>query len=1080
LNRRSFLTTAALLPWPRVQAADFAPRLKKPNPYEALLPFTDPARDEFVCEQQAAEVIQRLRTLNPAQRAWRDRFGPALYTRFYPLANNRLRFEVANVDAKGVHHYRTGHWNSNDFQEVDEVHVEAPKPLFRDVTAMLFGASPAFRNQLTKGVPYWRSRLDLATGINMFGNNGVAVGDIDNDGFDEIYVCQPSGLPNRLFKRLPGSGNSRYEDISTQSGVDVLDDTAAALFVDLRNSGRQDLIVLTPTLILLFLNDGGGRFRHVPDAFRFANPPQGTFTGISAADFDRDGNLDLYVCSYLYFQGEDQYRYPVPYHDAQLGPANFLFRNRLRENGFFEDVTEASGMNVNNNRYSFAASWCDYDDSGWPSLYVANDFGRNNLYQNENGKFRDIAAEAGVEDMGPGMSASWFDYDGDGRPDLYVANMWSPAGQRVANDPAFGPTRLGLAKEAYRGHTKGNSLFRNEGSGKFGYTGQAEMGRWAWSADGYDFDLDGAPEIYVVAGMISHSPAKDLMSFFWRQAVSKSPIVKAASPAYESGWNCLNQLVREDWSWNGHEPNVFYKRVDGKYVDYSGVSGLDHALDSRAFAVVDFDGDGIPDLVLKNRLGPQLTAYRNESVAAGKQGMVLELEGTGPQSNRDAIGARVRVNGVTQWLSAGSGYISQHTKKLYFGGGGEVEVRWPSGVTQKFAGLSAGFRYGLREGVADPVAKVALAARAPVASNTPIQAKNDLVFEPTWLYDPLPLPEKRPAGFVTIDESYLKDPELAAVYSIFRRYLFDYRKRLELPITFLVDTESRVRKVYPGVPGAAEKARDLKQAESGLPFREGRFYQKPGRSYLRFAGPFAASGYPRAALLYLNEELKRDPRSFKAQLAAGQIHLELNQIDEARQHLEIAAKLNPDSAELWNNLGGVEMAKLDYAAALRCFERALAIHPDLPFALVNAGQAQNRLGRPAEAEKLFRRALELVPGDADAANHLGLLLARRGDLTEASRLFQQAITHQRDHAGAINNLAVLYLRTGKPNDAIAALRYGIQQVPDYDIFYLNLARLHSDLGDKLRARQAIEELLLRRPDHAEAKRMLLQLGGGTR
>ena len=206
-----------MLPWPRIRAAELAVRLRKANPYEVLLPFTDPTKDEFECEKQAVDILRRLRTLTPEQRAWRDRFGTARYTRFYPLSENRVRFEVANVDAKGARHYRTGHWSANDFAPLDETHVQAPQPLFSDVTAALFGSSPAFRDQLAKGVPYWRSRLDLATGINMFGNNGVAVGDIDNDGADEIYVCQPSGLPNRLFKKK----GAAYEDIGAQAGADA-------------------------------------------------------------------------------------------------------------------------------------------------------------------------------------------------------------------------------------------------------------------------------------------------------------------------------------------------------------------------------------------------------------------------------------------------------------------------------------------------------------------------------------------------------------------------------------------------------------------------------------------------------------------------------------------------------------------------------------------------------------------------------------------------------------------------------------------------------------------------------------------
>ncbi len=143
------------------------------------------------------------------------------------------------------------------------------------------------------------------------------------------------------------------------------------------------------------------------------------------------------------------------------GPPNFLFRNRLKADGSgaFEDCTAETGMDQNNDRFSFAPAWCDYNGDGWPDLYVANDFGRKNLYRNKDGHFRDVAAEAGVEDIGPGMSASWFDYDGDGKPDLYVANMWTDAGQRVIEDDKFQP-----AKEqpvAYRAHTMGNSLFRN-------------------------------------------------------------------------------------------------------------------------------------------------------------------------------------------------------------------------------------------------------------------------------------------------------------------------------------------------------------------------------------------------------------------------------------------------------------------------------------------------------------------------------------------------------------------------------------------------------------------------------------------
>ena len=126
----------------------------------------------------------------------------------------------------------------------------------------------------------------------------------------------------------------------------------------------------------------------------------------------------------------------MPYYDAANGPPNFLFRNR--RNGTFEDATKRAGMMQNNNRYSFAAAWGDYDSDGHPDIYVANDFGRKNLYHNNgDGTFTDVAARTGVEDLGAGMSAAWGDYDNDGKLDLYVGNMWSSAGLRLTHNRQF-------------------------------------------------------------------------------------------------------------------------------------------------------------------------------------------------------------------------------------------------------------------------------------------------------------------------------------------------------------------------------------------------------------------------------------------------------------------------------------------------------------------------------------------------------------------------------------------------------------------------------------------------------------------
>src|ERR1017187_9082546 len=489
---------------------------------------------------------------------WRASLGQVRRAVFYSLPDGQVRYDIRSAKPDRREH-RVGIWKMTwdggavtHLEPVEET-VASGLPWFRDVTGSAFAGVDSFQEQLTKGTGYWRARLDPACGLDVYGENGIAAADIDNDGLDEIYVCQQGGLPNRLYKN---DGHGRFRDISKECGLDILDDTTCALFVDLRNSGHQDLVLVRPTQPMLFLNDGKGRFALAPDAFRFRTAPQGTFTGVSASDYDRDGRLDLYFCTYDYFQSEAQYRYPTPYHDAQNGPPNFLFRNCLDQSPpCFDDVTAATGMDHNNNRFSFAGAWCDYNNDGWPDLFVANDFGRKNLYRNTNGHFRDVAQEAGVEDLGPGMSASWFDYDGDGRPDVLISNMWSACGQRIVNDPAFGPAKQSPAlRDVYRRHVKGNSLFHNSGDGTFTYTGDTqgiEMGHWSWSCDACDFDNDGTPEIYIACGMLTNNSRTDLMSYFYRQVVAKSPVESGRAPAYENGWNAINQLVREDYSWAG-------------------------------------------------------------------------------------------------------------------------------------------------------------------------------------------------------------------------------------------------------------------------------------------------------------------------------------------------------------------------------------------------------------------------------------------------------------------------------------------------------------------------------------------------
>lgn len=960
----------------------------------------------------------------------------------------------------------------------DEFPLDPPIPavparrdgFFADVTGTVLDSE-----QLSRGIPYWLARLDPATGIDVYGNNGIAVGDIDGDGRDEVYVCQPAGLPNKLFRWQSG----RFVDITAQAGVDLLDDSTSALFLDLRNLGRQDLVVLRGGGPVLFLNDGKGRFTLAPDAFRFTNPPQGGFTGMAAADYDLDGKLDLYLCCYSFFQSEAQFRYPAPYFDAQNGPPNFLFRNRLTADGsgFFEDVTNAVGLDENNNRYSFAPAWCDYDRSGWPSLYVANDFGRNNLYRNVSGKFHDNAAAAGVEDIGPGMSACWFDHDGDGRPDLYVANMWTAVGQSVVKSPKFPYKYDG----SWRGHTKGNSFFRNLGNGTFQSDAARlgiEMGRWGWAADAADFDNDGQPELFLTCGMLTGPKRPDLMGFFWRQVVAKTPATAIPSAVYENGWNAINQFIREGYSWNGAEPNVFYIRSGDRYRDASAESGLNFASDSRAFAITDFDGDGCLDIFVKSRLGPQLRVFQNRC-GQRRERVALRLIGT--RSNRDAIGARVKLDGQTKWVTAGSAYLSQHTKTLYFGLKSKsvesVEIDWPSGLRQRLIGLDAGAVYEITEG-GEAIRGLAFSAAQPIVPSS-APGDNAPRLHDTWLQDPVPLPEKRPGPglFVVTAETLRGNGDFASAYTLFRRYLFEYRAELELPLALLLDSQGRVCKVYAAVPSASQVQADLQKIgkAAALPY-PGRHLARPKRDYFKLGASLLWCGYPEQALPYLEAVLQQQPDNVRTLVLVAQVHREAGRIDKAFALLEEALRLQPASAEAWNEMGGVAMARQDYGVALEHFEQAIAAKDGLVYALLNAGQAADKLGRQSLAEQFFRRALEIEPKSPEGHQGLGLALAKNGKITDGEKHLLEAVQLRPSLSAAWNNLGVLYLQRGNPQKAIDALERGISAAPGDELLYLNLGRIYIQTQRYTEAKAVMQRLFKINPESIVAKKALEDLG----
>ncbi|MEA2257920.1 MAG: hypothetical protein QOJ51_745, partial [Acidobacteriaceae bacterium] len=993
-------------------------------------------------------------------------------------------------------------------------------------------------------------------GIDVYGNNGVVAGDYDNDGFDDLYVCQPAGLPNRLYRNR---GDGTFDDVTEKSGVGVLDNTACALFADFRNKGLQDLLVVCGSGPLLFLNQGDGTFAIKRDAFQFARPPEGTFTHAAIADYDRDGRLDIYFCLYSYYLGLDQYHYPVPYFDARNGPANFLLHNE--GDGRFVDRTEPAGLNAENNRYSFACAWGESGSGGFPDLYVANDFGRSNLYRNNgDGRFTAVSGEAHVEDAGAGMSASWSDCDNDGKQDIYAANMWSAAGQRVSGQKIFHQKSTEEIRALYRRHARGNSLYRNSGNGQFENVSQrarVEMGRWSWSSDFWDFDHDGYRDLYVANGYISAPERSDLASFFWRQVVGKSPDDATPALAYERGWQALNELIRSDSTWSGYERNVmFANNRDGTFSEVSGIVGLDFPEDGRSFVLADLDHDGRLEVVLKNRNAPQLRILHNTMKDIGRS---ISFRLRGRKSNRDAIGAAVTVEAgtlrQTKYLQAGSGFLAQHSKEIFFGlgrpeGSVRATIRWPSGLSQELKDLPADHRIEVEEGSAAFVAK-------PFAAPPPVyaQAGSLPALEPlpaqmaTWLIEPLRAPEfslpdlagatrelqQFRGGLVLLNFWAMAAPlsseqlkvlhrhraalaasqvkvvainvdnagdvgkarsfaareglafpilfateELAGIYNIIYRYLFDRRRDLAIPTSFLVDQKGMIVKVYQGpieLDGLLEDVRSMpttavERIRKALPF-PGTLYQSAfHRNDFTYGVAMFQHGYLDEAAASFQQVIAAKPDDPEGYYNLGTLSLQRHDFPQARRYLEQTLKLRPNYPEAWNNLGMMAAQEGNAAEAIRNFRQSLLLRPGYATALLNLGNVYRRQGDFAEAQESLTHALEIQPDDPETNYSLGMFYAQQDQLERAADFLQKAAELRPGYPEALNNLGVLYVREQDYAKAAEQFKSCIRENPKFDQAYLNLARLYVMQNDKARARAVLQDLFRVLPESASGKQAM--------
>ena len=482
---------------------------------------------------------------------------------------------------------------------------------------------------------------------------GCAFFDFDGDGWPDILLINgkdftPGGRKTTAAL-YHNNHNGTFTDVTKGSGLDVEIYGLGVAIADYDNDGRDDVYITALEGDHLFHNEGNGKFRDVTQAAGIRNANFGT----SAAwlDYDRDGNVDLFVANYVEWTAKgDKFcsldgstkSYCTP--ETYKGTRSRLYHNL--GNGRFEDVTEKAGLGDATSK-SLGVTVLDYNNDGWPDLFVANDTQPNKLYRNlGNGAFKEEAVAAGVAYGDDGvargaMGADAGDYDRSGRPHVLVGN--------------FSNQMLGLY------HNEGNGLFVDEAPAST--VGRGSLLSNTFGVFFFDYDLDGYPDILAVNGHIE------------------------------------DQIGRVQPKIGYQEPPLLFRNLGNRRFDnvsFKVGPAFTKALVARGAAYADFDHDGDLDVLISTNNGPAVL-LRNDG---GNRNHWLSVRLAGTKSNRDGIGAVVRVEsgGGKQWnmVRSGSSYCSQSDLALTFGLGADatanLDVVWPSGAKQQFRNVHANQR----------------------------------------------------------------------------------------------------------------------------------------------------------------------------------------------------------------------------------------------------------------------------------------------------------------------------------------------------------------------------------------------------
>ncbi|MGC2658899.1 MAG: tetratricopeptide repeat protein, partial [Bryobacteraceae bacterium] len=327
--------------------------------------------------------------------------------------------------------------------------------------------------------------------------------------------------------------------------------------------------------------------------------------------------------------------------------------------------------------------------------------------------------------------------------------------------------------------------------------------------------------------------------------------------------------------------------------------------------------------------------------------------------------------------------------------------------------------------------------------------------------------------------------DVAAVYSLLYRYLFDRHRDLPLPSTFLINRDGDIVKVYQGPVSPARMAADRHSADEpatlarALPFAGVATTYEFGRNYLSLGSGFFGRGYYDEAESSFARALKENPSSAEALYGMGSVYLKQNRTAAAQEHFQRAVKSDasyPDTLpNAWNNLGIIAAREGRTDQAIGDFQRALSLARDHFEALENLGNAYRQEKRWDDARRALEHAVAVKPTDPEATYGLAMVFAQAGETQRADDLFHRALALRPDYPEALNNLGVLYLRTQRRDQAVETFEKCMRVAPDFDRSYLNLARVYAIEGDTDKARGVLQQLLKQVPGDEQARQALEQL-----